>query len=105
MQTLWPHRAELPKERIECNINPFENTAIDFFGPLEVTILGKAVKHGCCLLTCLVNRMVHIEVVQGLDTDACMMAITRFMARRGKSHTVISDFGTIFVGATREFRQ
>ena len=37
----------------------------------------------------LVTRAVHIEVVNGLDTDACMMAITRFMARRGKPRTII----------------
>ena len=46
-----------------------------------------------------------MEVVNGLDTDACMMAITRFRARPGKPHTIISDNGTNFVGAARDFKE
>ena len=53
----------------------------------------------------MTTRAVHIEVVDGLDTDACMMAITRFMARRGRPHMFISDNGTNFVGSAREFRE
>ena len=36
----------------------------------------------------------HRTVVNGLDIDACMMSITRFMARRGRPHTIIGDNGT-----------
>ena len=55
------------------------------------------------MFTCLVTRAVLIEVVNDLATDACMMAVTRFKARRGRPHTVISDNGTNFVAADREF--
>ena len=105
VQPIHPHMADLPKERVEGSVYPFKNTGVDYFGPLEVTVLRRPVKHWCCLFTCLVTRAVHIEVVNGLDTDACMMAITRFMARRGKPHIIISDNGTNFVGAAREFRE
>ena len=44
-------------------------------------------------------------MVSGLDTDACMMVVTRFMARRGKPHRVISDNGTNFVGAAQDFKE
>ena len=34
-----------------------------------------------------------------------MMVITGFMARRSKPHIVISDNGTNFLGAAREFKE
>ena len=45
----------------------------------------------------------HIEVVAKLDKDGCLNAIMRFIARRGKPSTIISENGTNFVGAEREF--
>ena len=62
-------------------------------------------RHWCCLFTRLVTKAAHIEVVNGLNTDAWMMAITRFMARRGKPHKIRGDNGINFVGTAREFRQ
>ena len=50
-------------------------------------------------------RAVHIEVVPMLDTDSCLNAIMRFIARRGKPNTIISDNGTNFVGAEIEFAE
>ena len=47
----------------------------------------------------------HIEVVPKLDTDSCLNAIMRFIARRGKLNTIISDNGTNLVGAEREFAE
>ena len=40
-----------------------------------------------------------------IDTDSCLNAIMRFIARRGKPSTMISDNGTNFVGAEREFAE
>ena len=97
--------ADIPKERVEGNVYPFKSTGIDYFGPFEVTVLRRPVTHWCCLFTCLVTRAVHIEVVNGLDTDSCMMVVTRFTARRGKPHTIISYNGTNFVGVAREFTE
>ena len=50
-------------------------------------------------------RVVHIEVVPKLETDSCLNAIMRFIARRGKPNTIISDSGTNFVGAERELAE
>ena len=45
----------------------------------------------------------HIEVVPKLDTDSCLNAIMRFIARRAQPITIISDNGKNFSGAEREF--
>ena len=50
-------------------------------------------------------RAVHIEGVPKIDTDSCLNAIMRFIARGGKPITIISDNGTKFVGAEREFAE
>ena len=104
-QPLQPQMADFPKERFTGTNHSFQNTGIHYFGPFEVKFLRKSVKYWCCLFTCLTTRAVHIEMVDGLDTDACMMAIMRFMARRGRPHMFISVNGTNFVGSPREFKE
>ena len=47
----------------------------------------------------------HMEVVPKLDTDSCLNAIMRFIARRCKPNTIISDNGTNFVGDEGEFAE
>ena len=53
----------------------------------------------------MTTRVVQIEAVEGLDTDACLMELTRFKGMRGRPHTIGSDNGTNFVDAAREFRE
>ena len=50
-------------------------------------------------------RALHIEVVPKLDTDSCLNGIMRFVARRGKPSTIISDKKKNFAGAEREFAE
>ena len=47
----------------------------------------------------------HIEVVPSLEADACLAAITKFIARRGKPNIILIDNGTNFGGAAREMRE
>ena len=103
-QTITPVMADLPEERLDAS-TAFTNVGIDYFGPFTVKIGRRKEKRWCCLFTCLTVRAVHIEVVPNLDTDSCLNAIMRFIARRGKSSTIISDNGTNFVGAEREFAE
>ena len=98
-----PFMADLPKERLGEKDFPFANTRVDLFGPFGVKFMGKLMKRWCCLFTCLTTRAVHIEVVPSLEADACLAAITKFIARRGKPNIHPSDIGTHFVGADREF--
>ena len=72
LQPIRPHMADLLRARVESNVYPFKSTGTDDFGPFEVTVLRRPVKHWCCLFTCLITRAGHIEVVNGLDTDSSM---------------------------------
>ena len=99
-----PFMEDLPEERLEERVFPFANTGVDYFGPFEVRFKRKSMKRWCCLFTCLTTRAVHIEVVPSLEADACLAAITKFIARRGKPNIILSDNGTNFVGAAREMR-
>ena len=94
--------ADLPEERLDVS-TAFTNVGVDYFGPFIVKIGRKNEKRWCCLITCLNMRAVHIEVVPKFDTDSCLNAIMRFIARIGKPRKIISDYGTNFVRAEREF--
>ena len=86
-ETKAPLMADLPLERLDYQSYPFTNVGVDYFGPFEVKMLRRSMKRWCCLFTCLTTRAVHIEVVRSLDTDSCLTAINRFIARRGKPAT------------------
>ena len=99
-----PFMADLPQERMQERVFPFTNTGVDYFGPFEVKFMRKTMKRWRCLFTCLTTRAVHIEVVPSLEAETCLTAITRFIARRGKPGTILSDNGINFVGAAKEMR-
>ena len=100
---MTPVMAELPTERHHAS-TAFANVGVDYFGPFTVTIGRRNEKRWCCLFTCLTVRAVHIKIIPKLDTDSCLNAIIRFIARRGKPIKMISDNGTNFFGADREFK-
>jgi hypothetical protein len=96
--------APLPSFRFEEPLEVFARTAVDFAGPFE-TIQGRGksrAKRYLCLFTCLQSRAVHLEMAYGLDTDAFIRVLLRFIARRGKPKMILSDNGTNFIGAIAE---
>ena len=94
---IHPSMADLPRERLDELVFPFTYTGVDYLGPFEVKFLLNTVKRWCCLFTCLTTRTVHIEVAQSLDTESCLAAVTRFIARRCYPSTIIGDNGTNFL--------
>ena len=103
-QTKTPVMADLPEERLVAS-TVFSNVGVDYFGPFTVKIGRRNRKRWCCLFTCLTVRAVHIEIVSKLDTDCCLNAIMRFIARRGKPVKMISDNGTNFIRAEKELAE
>ena len=47
----------------------------------------------------------HIEVTNSLDVDSFILALRRFMARRGTVSSIWSDNGRNFVGARTELQR
>ena len=94
--------SDLPIERIDAFKAPFSCTGVDCFGPFLIKQGRSEVKRYGCIFTCLSTRAVHLEKLNGLDTDTFLNAFRRFLARRGPVESVLSDQGTNFTGASSE---
>ena len=96
--------ANLPGYRFEEPLRAFIKTGLDFAGPYEIK-MGRAKarpKYYILLFTCLQTRAVHLEVTPGMDTDAVVLAFTRFIAYRGMPSDFLSDNWKTFVSKDKE---
>ncbi|GFW49743.1 integrase catalytic domain-containing protein [Trichonephila clavipes] len=57
------------------------------------------------VFVCLATRVIHLEIVTGLNSDALMATLKRFFSRRGKCASIISDNATNFVKAYNDFKK
>ena len=51
------------------------------------------------------TRACHLELLDDLSTDHFIIALKRFIARRGRLQNIFSDNGTTFAGANNELQQ
>ncbi|XP_055604346.1 uncharacterized protein LOC129752596 [Uranotaenia lowii] len=100
-----PRMAPLPYQRVTPYLRPFSYVGVDYLGPVEVTVGRRTEKRWICLFTCLVIRAVHLEVAHSLTSESCLMAIRRFVGRRGPPREFLSDNGTNFKGAFKELQK
>ncbi|CAI2734059.1 unnamed protein product [Schistosoma spindalis] len=98
-------RAPLPVCRVQQGWYSFSNVGVDYFGPFLVKRGRSLEKRYGCVFTCLQTKAVHIEVTYSLNTDSFIMALVRFIGRRGKPAEIYSDNGSNFVGAVTELRK
>jgi hypothetical protein len=82
--------APLPFDRVKPS-KPFAVTGIDFAGPLYVKVGSGMNKAYITLFTCATARAVHLELCTDMSTDKFLMALQRFVGRRGLPHTVYTD--------------
>ena len=97
--------ADLPADRVTKGTAAFTNVGLDYFGPMLVKVGRRQEKRYGCLFTCLKTRAVHVEVAHSLDTQAFLMALERFISRRGLPEIIRSDNGRNFTGGERELRR
>lgn len=90
----------LPVDRVR-DANVFEVVGIDLAGPLY---LKNREKVWIVLFTCAIYRAVHLELVSSLSTEAFLLSLRRFIARRSRPKTIYTDNGTNFKGAYNELR-
>ena len=79
---------------------PFTITGLDNCGPIFCSE-NSSHKFYVLLCTCAVTRAVHLELVDSLDVDDCLLALRRFAARRGMPSAYYSDNAKNFEGAKR----
>ncbi|KAJ2948182.1 hypothetical protein O0L34_g9990 [Tuta absoluta] len=84
---------------------PFEVTGTDYAGPFMIVNKkgrgAKLLKCYLCVFVCFKTKAVHLELVSDLTTEAFILALRRFLSRRGKPREIFCDNGTNFVGANR----
>ena len=95
--------ADLPQERC-TEAAPFTYCGVDMFALLIIKERRSQLKRYDALFTCFSSHAVHIELTNSLDVDSFILALRRFMARRGTVRSIWSDNGTNSVGATNELQ-
>ncbi|GFQ81064.1 integrase catalytic domain-containing protein [Trichonephila clavata] len=93
--------APLPSERVVPSA-PFTITGIDFAGPINIRCLKPRDTAYIALFTCATTRALHIELVSDLTTDKFLLALQRFVGRRGLPNTIYTDNATTFHAANKE---
>ncbi|VDL84271.1 unnamed protein product [Nippostrongylus brasiliensis] len=92
----YPEQGPLPARRV-ARSHPFQHVGLDYFGPLTVSREGSTDKCYGIIITCLVTRLVHLDLVQDATSAAFLQALRRFFARRGAPDTITSDNAPTFI--------
>ncbi|XP_070072176.1 uncharacterized protein [Drosophila takahashii] len=105
LQTSWEAfkgtLLQLPKIKTD-----FELSALLISVVLIFVARGKPpYKSYVALFVCFASKAVHLELVSDLTTDAFLLALQRFVSRRGIPEKVWWDNATNVVGADRHMRE
>lgn len=91
--------APLPENRVK-DAKAFEVSGVDLAGPLHLKDDSNV---WVVIFTCAIYRAVHIESVEKIDTAQFILALSRFIYKRGRIAIMYSDNGTNFVKAAKLF--
>lgn len=72
---------------------------MDYFGLMKIKNGRRMEKNYGALFTCLPIRAVHLKLVDSLYADSAILAIRKFIAKRGYSIAIWSDYGINFTSA------
>ena len=98
-----PKMAPLPIARVQEG-SVWIHTGMDTVGPVMVKERRSQVKRWLIIFCSMTIRAIHIEIVRTVDSDSFIMALRRFIARRGEVLHLHSDSGRNFIGAAPELR-
>ncbi|XP_015920366.2 uncharacterized protein [Parasteatoda tepidariorum] len=100
--------AQLPPSRVTPS-RVFSKTGLDYAGPFFVNPRSGrgviSVKMYVCIFVCFATKVVYIEVVENLSAESFIVALKRFVARRGKPNEFFSDCGSNFFAANKEINR
>ncbi|EGT51879.1 hypothetical protein CAEBREN_14589 [Caenorhabditis brenneri] len=89
----YPYTRDLPPVRTSME-GPFTHIGIDYCGPFQYQILDKNNTKGkvwIMLLTCVITRAIHLEMIHDNSTKSFINAFKRFASRRGVPKSIMSD--------------
>ena len=90
-----PAMAPWPRERVS-KATPFTYTGLDYLGPLYIKEKAETSKVWICLFTCLTVHAIHLEIIQDMSAYKFLLALRRFIARRGMPKEITSDNASQF---------
>ena len=93
--------ADLPHDRLKKEPS-FTHCGVDIFGSFLIKERRNTSKRYGALFTCLARRAIHIEMIKNMDTDFFILALKRFIGRRGNIRIIRCNNESNFVGAERE---
>jgi hypothetical protein len=74
----------------------FGVTGIDLAGPLYIKVGSNMRKGYIALFICAATRAFHLDLCANMSTDKYLLALQRFVGRRGLPHTVYTDNAQTF---------
>ncbi|PIC31111.1 hypothetical protein B9Z55_022128 [Caenorhabditis nigoni] len=95
---LYPFTRNLPQSRTDL-VGPYKYVGLDYLGPLKYQLTEDPSKTGkvwVLLITCIVTRAIHLEIVTNNQTSGFINALRRFIGRRGAPVSILSDNATQF---------
>ena len=77
-----------PKQRLSL---PFQFPWLDYLGSVFMKEETGITQMWICLFICLAIRAIHLEWARSLSGEYFLQYLRRFVARRGRPETIISD--------------
>lgn len=96
-----PLMGDLHFSRVDFGSRPWIHVGVDAFGPYDCKYGRGTIKRWAFIFTDLTYRAVHVEMVNSMSTDHCMLAIRNFIGNRNVPLCFYSDNGTNYRGAHR----
>ncbi|KAA3674165.1 uncharacterized protein DEA37_0011754 [Paragonimus westermani] len=91
--------------RVIADGYPFRCTVVGCFGPFKVKMGGREHMSSGRMFTSFPTPAIHLLVAHSPSTDSSMIALIRFVGRRGAQYAIYSDNGTNFVGADPKLKK
>lgn len=89
------------QSHVTPHLSLFGHTGVDYWGKLTVTPSQRSEKR-YVMFTCMTTRTVDLRVAYSLTTQAYLIAIWRFVWRKGKQIEFYSENGTNFQATNRK---
>jgi hypothetical protein len=96
-----PQLGDLPAVRLAHHTSAFVYSMVDIAGPIVVNIYRTiTAKRYIFVYSCLTTRAIHLELLEHIDSDSTLRALSNTFNLRGAAKIIYSDCGTNFKGAS-----